>query len=127
MRTIILSLFLGFGSAFVAWASSVAIIDLMDVETVALTEHKIVILVAAVLFVVGMLMMRGSADFVISLSATVGGCAIFWGERSLPEGAGYTPEYWSAVVVTTLVFMALVATLHSDYYFRSRRSTRRRA
>ena len=122
MRRLFFSLFLGFGSAFVAWAASFAVFDLLETETAALTEHKIVIGVTAAIAVFGLVTMRSIIDAGVTALAAVGGVAVLWDARSFPENEGYSTEYWAVVVVSTLVFMSTVVLLHSHFLFRSKRT-----
>ena len=123
MRRLILSLFLGFGASFVAWAASFAVIDLAALETTELKEHQVVVVAAAVLLILGFLVFSRSVEPPLSLLSAAAGCALLWDVRALPEGSGYSTEYWSAVVVTTLAFMIHAFMLNRDY-FRSRRTRR---
>lgn len=115
------SLFVGGGSAFVAWAASFALIDLADAQTRELTEHQLVILGTSLLVVFALATLRSTIEPMLTMVSATAAVAAMWETRAFPDSPTYSQEYWSVIVIATLVFMTLVVVLNSNFLFRSRR------
>lgn len=121
MRRLFLSLFLGFGSAFVAWAAWFAVEGLESSLIAELTRHEFLVLAAAVSLAIALVSMHRKIESGPTILAATGGCALFWNLESFPDDLGYTSQYWSAVVLTSAVSMVLAASLNGQYLSRDRR------
>ena len=113
---------MGIAAAFVGWASSFAFIEIADLQTSELTEHELVIGIVLILVGITLIALKDYLEPMVTVVAAAAGTAGLWPYREFPEGEGYSPEYWSAVVVTSLVFIAMVAALQSDYIWRRKRA-----